>query len=354
MTGPLPASGPSGSTEPGEPTDRSPGGPAWPRLTRTAAGGHHLLLLDDDVTWSDLDALVGSSVVGATWRPAPTDGPPGLPGVLDLLAAEHAEILAAGHAVPTLPDGTLERATLTGPWRVDIVNRADLGLPPWASTAFVVDVGAERSGAVPRLPDGYGDLLDAFGDHHPTGLERQVLDVLAACARRLAGGLRTSEGVVVEPDPASAVDITLYSPTWLEPAATAAILEPHLPGLVLLRGVEEAAAAGLDGYGADWPVPTATPSSVTLHVEAAEVIPAALADCAWTGGGVIAYRLQWLADPAVRAAAAGRLPGETAAALETREHARAAISEAARALHAAAGGELVDEDELLLDPTDLA
>ncbi|WP_454293300.1 hypothetical protein [Salana multivorans] len=326
--------------------------PSWPRLAPALAARQHLLLLAGDVPWEEVDALVRSAVLGAEWQPAPGEG---LPGQLNLLAADHADLTAAGEPLPLLPDGSTERALLTGPWRVDIVNRGEVGLPDWVESAFVLDVGAERSDPAPDHPGGYGALLDAFGDRHPIGLERQVLDVLLASARRLAGAVRTSSGVVVEPDPAAAVDVTLYSPTWLDPAAAAAVLEPHLPGIEILRGVEDEALARLDGYGAEWSPPRSDSAnddaggaqvSLTLHVEAAEVIPAPLADAEWTSGGVIIYRLQWQAEPEQRepVSRVGR---------RRRERARAAVAAAAQALHEAAGGELLDEDEFLLDPTDL-
>lgn len=350
--------------------------PARPRLGASVAALHHLLLVAADVDEDEVATLVGSLVVGADWRATPT---PSLPGVLDLLAAERLGPAIAG-TTPSGHDGaTPARATLTGPWRVDLRTRHALGLPSWVVAAYVLDVDAERSAPPPPHPGGYGRLLDAFPGGHPVGLEREALDALLACARRLAGALRTTTGVLIECDPASAVDLTLYSPTWLSPAALHAALAPALPDLEVLPGIDAEQAARLDGYGALWHAvdgaagggwaagtPGVTgyagsehdphhtgaehdphdPETVLVEVEAAEVLPPALAATPWTAGGVITYRLRWLGGPA------DREPGSRLAR-RRRDDVVAAIERAAGALHAAVGGEIVDEDGLVVDAEQL-
>lgn len=301
-----------------------------PRLAAAVAAHHHLLLLADDVDPEEIDALITSLVVGSSWT---TPGSATIPGVLDLLPDEAER---SG------------RATLTGPWSAEAF-REPLGLPDWVSTAFVLDVEADRSAAVPAIPGGYGPLLDAFGPHHPVDLERQVLDVVLACARRLAGALRVTTGVVVEPDPESAVDLSVHAPHWLDPDALAAVLATALPGLHLLPGAELVHREGdhLDGYGATWHADAAAADHVLVEVEAAEVMAPAIRTAAWTQGGVISYFLRWIDDDD------GRSP-HARATRRRRERARAAIEQAALALQAAAGGEILDEDGFLVSAEQLA
>ncbi|PWD50902.1 hypothetical protein C8046_09800 [Serinibacter arcticus] len=305
--------------------DGLPGLPGLPRLAPTVAVHHHLLLLADDVEPEEVETLVTSLVVGARWT---TTVSASMPGVLDLL-----------------PDADRHsRATLTGPWSIDAARDA-LGLPDWASTAFVVDVDPERSPAAPPHPGGYGPLLDAFGPHHPEGLERQVLDVAHACARRLAGALRVTSGAVVEPDPASAVDLAVHAPLWLDPDALAHVLEGALPGIELLPGAEAVHAEGhhLDGYGATWHDGEAG-DHVVVEVEAAEVLAPALRTAAWTAGGVITYHLRWLDGDRTPSGRAG---------LRRRDRARASLEAAALALRDAVGGIVLDEDGFVVAPEQL-
>jgi len=306
-----------------------------PRLAPGVAAHHHLLLLAGDVEADEVEALVVSLVVGARWT-TPASG--ALPGVLDLL-----------------PDADRHsRATLTGPWGA-AAARGPLALPDWVETIFVVDVDPERSGPAPALAAGYGPLLDAFGPEHPEGLERQVLDVAHACARRLAGALRVTTGVLVEPDPGSAVDLAVHAPTWLEPDTLAHVLERALPGLVLLPGADAVAHHGhhLDGYGATWALGDIGGADdlaegadhVVVEVEAAEVLPPALRTAAWTSGGVLTYALRWVDGDRTPSSRGG---------LRRRDDARAAIERAALALHGAVGGEILDEDGFLVTPEQLA
>lgn len=304
------------------------------RLGAPLAGGHHLLLVSAEVDWEEVETLVTSLVHGSSWTQPPHDG---LPGTLDLLAAE--------------PDADVH-ARLTGPWQVDLLLRHALDLPSWVAAAWIVDVPVERSGPVP--PGRYGALLDAFGPEHPHGVERQVLDVALACARRLAGAVRTTTGVLLEPDPASAVDLTIYSPLWLEPAALHHVLTPALPGLEVLAGVSPEAAADLDGYGAAVTLsdPGAHGELLTIEVEGVEMLPAALAALEWTRSGVVSYRIHW-----VQQEQAGDAAGETDAAergaRRTREAVLRRVEETAAVLHEAVGGEILDEDSFLVDPGQL-
>lgn len=317
-----------------------------PRLGASLAAAHHLLVLASDVEEHEVPVLVRSLVPGADWFREPDAG---LPGVLNLLAGD--PDLAATSPIPTgvTPAGTdgspPARATLTGPWRVDLRTRHDLALPEWATTAWVLDVDPERSPPAPDLPGGYGPLLDAFGLRHPIGLEREALDALMRCARRLAGALRVGSGVLLEPDPDSAVDLTIHAPTWLDPEALERVLGPVLIEVEVMPGASMEQAASLDGYGAQW-LPEAGVDPVIIEVEAAEVRPAALAAAEWADDGLIDYRLRWTALPDHRSPT-------TRVGIRRRDHVRRSLELAALALHDAVGGEILDEDGLVVDPAQL-
>ena len=292
----------------------------------------HLLLLAEGVGSDEVEALVISLVLGARWTEPPQLGADGsvTPGVLDLLAGE--------------PDA--ERARLIGP--IALESGANSGLPQWASQAYLLDVEPHRSEfAAP--PGSHGELVDAFGEHHPIGTERQVLDVVYACARRLAGAVylaighvasgATPPGVLLAPDPTSAVDLAIHAPTWLEPDALEHVLEPVLPGLRVQAGFD--ASQKLDGYGTSWPLGDAG-DLLMLEVEAAEILPPAVRFAPWATGGVISYWLRW--HPAD-----GDREPTTRGGRRRRGSAREVIELAAAALHAAVGGEILDEDGFLVD-----
>ncbi|WP_127573594.1 hypothetical protein [Georgenia faecalis] len=323
-------------------------------LDRVLAEPRHLLVLADDVDPAEVEVLAASHFDDAGWLG---------PAVLRLTGA----------------------AELTGPWGLDGALRQAFDLPAWAACAFLVHCPVERSGAVPPELLGRGGLLDAFPEGAPAGLEARVLEHLLAQARRLGGALRVAgTGAVLVPDPASAVDLTLYSPVWLEPEACVSVLagplpqvrpawddEPRepLPPRLEVDGPRAVAVAGMDPGEREW-----------LHAEADAFDAAALARDAvlegyaavadlgadglvevsvvgepqapgilralpWARHGVIAYELRW--RPVDPEAALGPRPpiGQRRA----RGRVGALIGRAAMALHGVAGGEIVDDDGFLVD-----
>ncbi|ACQ82064.1 hypothetical protein Bcav_3822 [Beutenbergia cavernae DSM 12333] len=326
-------------------------------LDAEIAAPHHLLVVADDVTDDEVEALALSRFDGAGW------------------------VDDAGHRVLWLGSA----AMLTGPWVCPADVRATLDLPPWAARAYLTRVTPDRSAPPPPELSRLGDLLEAFPGGHPQGVERDVLDFLLAAARRLAGAVRLAPGPVLVPDADSAVDLAVHAPVWLDPPALERVLAETLPGLDVLPepgttapptwlgaaaeaglptldpaerariqealdGVDAAARATgdvLDGYSALWRS-TSSPDAVVVTVEGAEVVPPAVRFAPWTAAGVISYELRWQADDDVRRG--GRL------SLLDRER-RAAVAvrmeRAAAALHDAVGGEVLDEDGFLVDPQTL-
>src|SRR5699024_9240218 len=127
-------------------------------LDADLAWGHHLLLVGADIEPDDIEALALSRFAGASRRD--------------------------DHTIDLLPG-----AWLTGPWALDQHTRTALGLPEEAIEAYLARAPVLRSAPVPTELLGLGGLLDVFPDGQPEGVEAEVVDFLAAVARRLGGAL---------------------------------------------------------------------------------------------------------------------------------------------------------------------
>ncbi|WP_172191712.1 hypothetical protein [Actinomyces faecalis] len=361
----------------------------------------HALVLADDVTPEEVEALAVSQDVQAGW-----------------VGAARLQLLPG--------------AELQGPWPLDSELRALIGLPEWAASLMILECEPERRGALPPELAGTDPVADAFPLAQPAGTELVALTRLQAIARRLAGAIllrgdapagagngagagepagrrvqggrphvasRPSVGVLVQPDPGTSVNLDVYAPVWLTPDACQAVLAPVLPGarpqlvpqapegptglaavpqeeldrLTELLGAERldrawsaarqreeeaaaaaagAARAGLPleevrtGYAVVAPVDEDRPGwgHVEVQVEAAEYVPLAVAGEPWAVQGVVVHQIVWrpldLAD---------RDPARlTRTRRGEREAAAALIEAAARALIEAAGGQALDEDGFLV------
>lgn len=342
------------------------------------ADTQHLLLLADDVTVDEVEALALSLDEHAGWV-----------GASRLQVAPGAE--------------------LQGPWRVDVELRRVLELPDWVCQLMVLDCPPQRAGALPQELAGVDPLTDAFPSAQPTGTELLALIRLRAIARRLAGGIRLAGDpaapggrtvpVLVVPDPECSTALTVYSPVWIVPDGVVALAAPVAPGarlhlqaelasgptglaaipreeLVRLseaigddaldaawRAAEQrrhdqaaeearALAAGTpveelrDGYGVVADVDSARPDwgGIEIRVQAAEEVPLAVRGEAWSRGGVIAYQVVWV--PLDPADAHREYP--TADVRWARDAAGALIERVAAALLAGAGGVVVDDDGFLV------
>ncbi|UNX54679.1 hypothetical protein MF406_17675 [Georgenia sp. TF02-10] len=294
---------------------------APPPLDPGLAAPHHLLVLPADVTAEEVEALAVSRSEAAGWVG---------PGELQLVPG----------------------ATLTGPWRLDDGARAGLGLPDWSAQAYLLTAPTERSGALPLELHGVDPLLDAFPEGVPTGTEAETLGHLRALARRLHGGvLLAGTGTVLVPDPASAVDLTLHSPVWLEHDACLGVLAQVLPQVRSVLDDVPAAVAEvqeLEGYAlvAD----LGGGDLLAVEVAGEDEPPVVLRGTEWAQGGVVTYEVRWRPRLPEQARAAAPAP----AVRRARARAGELIERATAALHAAAGGAVTDDDGFLVDPGDLA
>lgn len=338
--------------------------------------GHHLLLLPNDVGYDEVEVLAVSRFPHAHWETPPTLVPP----------------RPVGARAPRLtepPPGVLRlsrHSTLVGPFAVDPGAATTLAVPASARVAYRLHAPVER-GAAP-LPGG-GDrdgLRRAFPAGLPVRDEERTLGWLVAAARRLGGAVRTSTGTVLVPDPAAAVDLTVWTDIWLEPEAALAVVRRAVPRAVLNvpgaswagppPGTGERAVPGADALddaqrralhaaADDHDIATLTqPPPMTgygcladleidgmlaLEVSGETTLPPVIAAVPWTARGAVAYRVRW-EPPDVEELHAERpsLPHRVA-----RGRALPLVTAVARAVHGAVGGEITDEMEFVVDPADL-
>ena len=294
------------------------------RLDRSRAQAHHVLVVPDGVAPEDVDALVRS------WFPEASGS-----GTDDQVRLQ-----------------TGPGCAVVGPW-----DARDQLLPGWAAAIYLIEAPQQRGEPVPPELQGRGDLLDAFADGEPLGQERALLELGLAMARRVGGAVRTADGVLMTPPPRP--DLVLYSDVWLHPDALVHVLQPELPGLDLQEPATgplpadavtgeslvadeaerrwlHAESAAYDraalaepqvseSYGATAHTDGAI---ISVAVEAALGVPVVLAGSDLTG--LIVYELRCYTEGPPPAAAVARLDG------------------AARALLAAIGGHVVDDDGFLV------
>lgn len=185
----------------------------------------HLLLLPDSVTPETVEALVRTRVDDA-----------GLVGTRRATLAR--------------------RSSISGPFVLDDDTAVAVRVPlPW-SLAYALEAPVERD------PAAFADIADRvqrawwmrlFPDGLPYREEGEVVDLALALARRLGGALRAARrAVVVQPDVARLVDLTVWSPRWVGPGQLLRVIGPVLPG------------ARIDAAGRPWSGP-APPDAGALH-----------------------------------------------------------------------------------------
>ncbi|KRD43757.1 hypothetical protein ASE38_06010 [Cellulomonas sp. Root930] len=362
----------------------------------------HLLGLPEDVGADEVEVLAISRFAQAHWED--TDVVPQPRGIMGPMTAALG-IRAVGSS--TTPARTLRLArlsTLTGPYRVEAEDAVSLGLPTTSTLAYVLVAPRER-GEKP-YPGGDRDgLKRAFPEGMPIREEERVLQWLVAAARRLGGSVRIGEhGTILTPDVDSAIDLTVLSDSWLEPAEALAVVQsvqararlseatgtwngplPGVgrdaagrPGWVAEAGGRGLSAA-LERHGVDDeaerqrlmdeasafdelmlavpPVPEAFGVLVDLghdgmlSVEAGveTTLPPLMRDLPWTQNGIVAYRVHW-EPPFIEELEAERPSFEHRVA---RSRAAPLVQAVARAVHGAIGGEIADEADFLVDPEDV-
>jgi hypothetical protein len=279
---------------------------------------------------------------------------------------------------------------MAGPYAITPDTARALGLPDDAAGAFVVMSPRERG--EPPYPGGDRDgLKRVFPAAMPIRDEERVLRWLVDAARRLGGWVRVADdGALLAPDPGAAVDLTVFSDVWLEPASGLAVVQRAAPSARLAvdavpwhgpaagpaapatrpdgrpvtplgervrrrlhdraDAFDAAALAApyeLAGYGVE--VDLGPDGLVVVEVGGEEVVPLVLRGLPWTEGGAVTYRVRW--EPADVEELEREHPPEAHRTSRARAH--LFVTAAAREIHAVVGGEVADAAESLVDPADL-
>jgi hypothetical protein len=362
----------------------------------------HLLGLPEDVGADEVEVLAISRFAQAHWED--TDVVPQPRGIMGPMTAALGIRAVSSSTTPARTLRLARLSTLTGPYRVEAEDAVNLGLPTTSTLAYVLVAPRER-GEKP-YPGGDRDgLKRAFPEGMPIREEERVLQWLVAAARRLGGSVRIGEhGTILTPDVDSAIDLTVLSDSWLEPAEALAVVQsvqararlseatrtwdgpqPGVgreatgrPGWVAEAGGRGLSAA-LERYGVEDdaerqrlmdeasafdelmlavpPVPEAYGVLVDLghdgmlSVEAGveTTLPPLMRELPWTQNGIVAYRVHW-EPPFIEELEAERPSFEHRVA---RSRAAPLVQAVARAVHGAIGGEIADEADFLVDPEDV-
>lgn len=281
-----------------------------------ALAGRHLLLVPTVVAVDQVDALV------RCWYP-------------------HSDLAGTGTA------DLGGRAGLHGPHELSMEAAVSADVPtPW-SVAYDLEVDrSQREPAPPpRRPDG---LHRCFPEGLPTGAEMAGLELLLALARRLGGAVRTSGcQETLAPEPATAVETRVISPTWIRVADVAAVCAQEGGGVeVAVDG--DSSPAGLeqpDGTPFVVGLPLGPAGSVLVEAVVAERPEPAVAGEPFATAAMALYDVRWQA-PDDDWRLADHLEG---AASACRERARGRIATITRTLAELGGGVVVDADGFLVD-----
>ena len=373
-----------------------------PRLPLSDEGvrTRHLLALPEGVQPDEVEVLAASRFLNARWEEPEGD-----------TSTQRARPLTAAFGLRLTgprPQARVLRltrhSTLVGPYAVTPDAALTLGLPATTTTAFDVVCPRDR-GAKPAPGGDRHGLKRAFPDGYPNREEERVLLWLVAAARRLGGAVRTGgSGVVLQPDMESAIDLTVFSDRWVEPADALAVVQRAAPRARLsvptsewdgpmpgagrqdghaLTGMPEPGGSGLrdallqhgvldpderrrlqmEAAAFDELMLAAPPAAESfgvlvelgvdgmIAVEASEErdLPPLLQGLPWTQQGVVAYRVRW--EPLLIEELELEKPSFEHRVARTRS--APVVQAIARALHAAVGGEIADEADFLIDPADL-
>jgi hypothetical protein len=289
-------------------------------LDPRAAHLHHLLLTDQEVSRADLDALARS------WFPQA--------GEISL------DAIALGPGL-----------FLTGPWAVGEVIRSQLDAPPWATSAYLALCPQERAAALPPELLGIDPILDAYPAGIPHGRELEVLRFLHAAARRLAGALHLAgTAELLQPDPESAVDLSVYAPVTL---TAEAVVEAIGRDDVSLDGrTRRTWSISMPAVPVRMPTTARRGRRAAVASESAGILqvisdrhpmpPLAIAGLEWAAPGARGYEIRW--HPPVEYVT-GRL---ALAQRRVRAEVIAEVERIAREVVRLAGGVVVDDDSFLV------
>ncbi|MDP9221143.1 MAG: hypothetical protein M3P23_11495 [Actinomycetota bacterium] len=126
------------------------------------------------------------------------------------------------------------RSAIIGPVELTEEEAAQIGAPDGLRAAYLLEAPKERD------PDGFEAFVDplqmalwmrAFPGGPPFREEGDLVALGLDLARRLRGVVRVAGyGVLITPDPTRNVELTVWSPYWVESADLVDLVAPVLPG----------------------------------------------------------------------------------------------------------------------------
>ncbi|KRC42853.1 MULTISPECIES: hypothetical protein [Oerskovia] len=292
----------------------------------------HLLALPRSrgVARPGIEALATAWFPEAGWVSEPSSGPAERP-------------MAGARFRGVVPDdvrrpGVLrltEGVEVVGPFVVPAPQSLALDLASSVAELWAVRVAHRSRDRLPAEVDDRDGLARVFAAGLPDDVELRVLRWMVAAARKVGGTLFVDGAVPLAPEPAAAVDLTLYSAQALTPDAALGSLQTVVPGARVVEVVER--PDRLVDYALDGE--TAYDGALRVVVRKVDVVPAVLGALDWREYGPFAYRMSWVpADPY-------ELEVEEPSGLHliARSRMRASVARLASVLQGRAAGVLVDD-----------
>lgn len=314
---------------------------------------YDLLLLADEVLPSEVEALAVTLWDDAGWV---------APGRLRLTGEVH----------------------LRGPYTLSRADQTALTVPAWATCAFALEAPGQGAGPIPADLVTAHPLVQAYRTDQPWGDHWEAITGLYAMARRLAGAWRVHRSAaLLQPDPDSAVSLTVYAPAWLDEGDLRALIAQAARGTTPVtpapaarsrsrrrrdeeaakawtiaqlgaaefdriakeaRAFDEMAAAHpADPVGYSFTLQVGHRSEIGVAAQPIDTPPPALRWEPWARGSLAEFAFTWTPPvPAGRGHALNRTQRvERLRVAET-------VEALAAALHNLVGGAIVDEDGFLV------
>ena len=292
----------------------------------------HLLALPRSrgVSRPGIEALAQAWYPEAGWVSEPSSGPAERP-------------MAGARFRGVVPDdvrrpGVLrltEGVEVVGPFVVPAPQSLALDLASSVAELWAVRVAHRSRDRLQAEVDDRDGLARVFAAGLPDDVELRVVRWMVAAARKVGGTLFVDGVVPLAPEPAAAVDLTLYSAQALTPDAALGSLQTVVPGARVVEVVERPDRLvdfALDGE-------TAYDGALRVVVRKVDVVPAVLGALDWREYGPFAYRMSWVPADSYEL----EVEEPSGLHLIARSRMRASVARLASVLQGRAAGVLVDD-----------
>ncbi|WP_454041843.1 hypothetical protein [Cellulosimicrobium sp. Marseille-Q8652] len=305
--------------------------------------GAHLLAVPRSrgAARTPVDALARAWFPDAAWTTAPGGGAAARP----MAGARFRGVVPDAAVVPGVL-GLVEGARAVGPFPLTAPQTQALDLASAAADVYALELDQPPPrGAAAPVPDDRDGLVRAFPGGLPQGAELQVLGWAVAVARRVGGAVVADGRSVLTPDPASGVDLTLYSAQVLTPGDVLGVLRTVVPSAQVVAveprpdGPSDVAASGDTPYD----------GAVRLWMQRVPEVPLALGALDWREYGPYAYRVSWSPADAYEL----ELERPSGLHVIARSRARVLVARLAAMLQGRLAGALVDDGGFVVRDLDL-